>query len=121
MPHPDLADRVMRQRDVIPPHRLPFLISTTTQDSFNPSLLARAHHASATPATSGPKPTSQLTTTVLPVVLGAGYVAQCPQALESETKDKELIHHQCPRSLCYRGSDLSAPEACQEALARRCQ
>lgn len=77
MPHPHHADLVMGRapvrREVIPPHRLPFLVSTTIQGTHNPSLMARASNPSGAASTEGPKPTSQLMTTVLPVVLGAGY------------------------------------------------
>lgn len=80
MPHPHHADLVMRhgppvRREVIPPHRLPFLVPTTVQGTHIPSLVARAPSSSGTALTGGDKPTSSLTTTVLPVVLGAGYVA----------------------------------------------
>jgi len=73
MPHHH-ADMVMRhnpvRRDVVPSHRLPFLVSTPSQNLDMPSLVARAPVSSET----GEKPTSSMTTTVLPVVLGAGYV-----------------------------------------------
>lgn len=80
MPHPHHADQVMRRapvrREVIPPHRLPFLVHTVSQDTQTPALVARAPNGSGPASSSGgEKPTSNLTTTVLPVVLGAGYVA----------------------------------------------
>lgn len=121
MPHHDHTHRVVRRREVIPPHRLPFLVPTTTQDTFIPSLVARGPHSSGTPANQGPKPTSTLTTTVLPVVLGAGCVAHYPQRLKSETNDRKLTPYQCPCYLRHRGPNFSAPKTRQEAHAGRCQ
>lgn len=76
MPHHH-ADLVMGhthvRRDVVPPHRLPFLVPTTSHLPNMPSLVVRAP-ASAETTSGGEKATSNLTTTVLPVVLGAGYV-----------------------------------------------
>jgi hypothetical protein len=76
MPHHH-ADLVMRhtsiQREVVPSHRLPFLVPSASQNAYMPSLVARAP-SSETGSGGGEKPTSSMTTTVLPVVLGAGYV-----------------------------------------------
>ncbi|OQE18469.1 hypothetical protein PENFLA_c021G05129 [Penicillium flavigenum] len=78
MPHAHHAGLVMRnhvRRDVIPPHRLPFLVPSTSSIATNlPSLVARAE---ASTTVTGEKPTSNLTTTVLPVVLGAGVPILC--------------------------------------------
>ncbi|KAJ5150571.1 uncharacterized protein N7500_010760 [Penicillium coprophilum] len=78
MPHAHHAGLVMRnhlRRDVIPPNRLPFLVPTTSSIATKlPSLVARAE---ASTAITGEKPTSNLTTTVLPVVLGAGLPILC--------------------------------------------
>ncbi|CAG8193754.1 unnamed protein product [Penicillium nalgiovense] len=77
MPHAHHAGLVMRNhvRDVIPPHRLPFLVPSPSSIATKlPSLVARAE--SSTTVT-GEKPTSNLTTTVLPVVLGAGVPILC--------------------------------------------
>jgi hypothetical protein len=66
------------RRDVVPSHRLPFLVPTTTHLVTNmPSLVARAPESSESGTTTGTKPTSNLTTTVLPVVLGAGVPILC--------------------------------------------
>ncbi|KAJ5907956.1 hypothetical protein N7495_000638 [Penicillium taxi] len=70
------------RRDVIPSQRLPFLFSaaSTTIGSVLPSLVARddsTSTASATETSSGEKPTSNLMTTVLPVVFGAGIPIIC--------------------------------------------
>lgn len=77
MPHHH-ADMVMRhtllRREVVPSHRLPFLVPTASQNLNMPSLVARAPASSETGSGGGEKPTSSMTTTVLPVVLGAGYV-----------------------------------------------
>lgn len=78
MPHPHHADHAMRhapvRREVIPPHRLPFVVPAVAQDTHSPALVARAPNASGSASPGGQKPTSSMTTTVLPVVLGAGYV-----------------------------------------------
>ncbi|CRL19005.1 unnamed protein product [Penicillium camemberti] len=64
------------RRDVIPPHRLPFVVPSASSIATQlPSLVARSESSST--ATAGPKPTSNLTTTVLPVVLGAGVPILC--------------------------------------------
>ncbi|KAJ5882155.1 uncharacterized protein N7529_000827 [Penicillium soppii] len=65
------------RRDVVPSHRLPFLVPTTTLVTNMPSLVARAPESSESGTTNGAKPTSNLTTTVLPVVLGAGVPILC--------------------------------------------
>ncbi|KAJ6085921.1 hypothetical protein N7486_010202 [Penicillium sp. IBT 16267x] len=69
------------QRDVIPSHRLPLLVPTTTVLGMGlPSLVARADSSTSTSSCSGgscEKPTSNLDTTVLPVVLGAGVPIVC--------------------------------------------
>ncbi|KAJ5176423.1 uncharacterized protein N7482_002300 [Penicillium canariense] len=91
MPHHLHADvdRVMRhsvvRREVIPSDRLPFLVPSiaTAPGAGFPSLIARAPASSETTGTSDcgssgcTKPTSNLTTTVLPVVLGAGVPILC--------------------------------------------
>ena len=69
----------MTRREVVPSHRLPLLVQTTTTVATDPpSLVARSPSSSETAAcgqgSSCEKPTSNLTTTVIPVVLGAGYV-----------------------------------------------
>ncbi|KAJ5810927.1 hypothetical protein N7447_010443 [Penicillium robsamsonii] len=78
MSHAHHAGLVMRnhlRRDVIPPNRLPFLVPTTSSIATKlPSLVPRAE---ASTAITGEKPTSNLTTTVLPVVLGAGLPILC--------------------------------------------
>lgn len=73
--HPNLVTRTHNRRDVIPPHRLPFLVPSTTIAPDGPSLVARSEESSG--ATPGAKPTSNMTTTVLPVVLGAGVPILC--------------------------------------------
>ncbi|KAJ5763333.1 hypothetical protein N7533_002014 [Penicillium manginii] len=60
------------RREVIPTARLPFLVPSDTIHHA-PSLVARAPAAEST----GEKPTSNMTTTVLPVVLGAGVPILC--------------------------------------------
>ncbi|KAJ5963362.1 uncharacterized protein N7479_003238 [Penicillium vulpinum] len=62
------------RRDVVPPNRLPFLVPSTIITTKSPSLVARAESPEPT---SGEKPTSNLTTTVLPVVLGVGLPILC--------------------------------------------
>lgn len=83
MPHHHDLDLVMRhslvQRDVIPAQRLPLLVPTSTlmPGAGLPSLVARAPSSDSTGCANGAncdKAPSNLTTTVLPVVLGAGYV-----------------------------------------------
>ena len=81
MSHAHHAGLVMRhapvRRDVVPSHRLPFLVPSTTPLATMPSLVARAPESSASGSTNGEKPTSNMTTTVLPVVLGAGLPILC--------------------------------------------
>ncbi|CDM28053.1 hypothetical protein DTO013E5_4017 [Penicillium roqueforti] len=73
--HARLAMRNHVRRDVIPSHRLPFLVPTTSSIPTKlSSIVARSESAEPT---SGVKPTSDLTTTVLPVVLGAGIPILC--------------------------------------------
>ncbi|KAJ5570389.1 uncharacterized protein N7459_009819 [Penicillium hispanicum] len=87
MPHHH-ADLVMGhypvRREVIPSKRLPLLLPTSTVlGSGLPTLVARAPSSDSTDSStcsSGSnceKPTSNLTTTVLPVVLGAGVPILC--------------------------------------------
>ncbi|KAJ5191157.1 uncharacterized protein N7498_010142 [Penicillium cinerascens] len=80
MPHHH-ADMVMRHtllpREVVPSHRIPFLVPTASQNLNMPSLVARAPASSETGSSGGEKPTSSMTTTVLPVVLGAGVPILC--------------------------------------------
>lgn len=78
MPHAHHAGLVMRhhRRDVIPTNRLPFLAPSATSIVTDiPSLVGRSEEPTA--VTSGEKPVSNLTTTVLPVVLGAGIPILC--------------------------------------------
>ncbi|KAJ5149343.1 hypothetical protein N7448_000921 [Penicillium atrosanguineum] len=74
MPHYH-ADLVMRhtyvRREVVPPHRLPFLVPNASQIPNMPSLVVRAPASAETTSSQG-KATSMTMTTVLPVVLGAG-------------------------------------------------
>ncbi|KAJ5144105.1 uncharacterized protein N7515_002892 [Penicillium bovifimosum] len=73
--HAGLVMRNHFRRDVVPSHRLPFLApSATSIVAELPSLVARAEESGRT---TGEKPTSNLTTTVLPVVLGAGVPILC--------------------------------------------
>ncbi|KAJ5655597.1 hypothetical protein N7507_007547 [Penicillium longicatenatum] len=66
------------RRDVVPSHRLPLLVPTTTHLGGLPSLVVRADSSTSTStSTSSEKPTSNLDTTVLPVVLGAGVPIIC--------------------------------------------
>ncbi|KAJ5578965.1 hypothetical protein N7450_007832 [Penicillium hetheringtonii] len=69
------------RREVVPPARLPFLVpSDSVNPSSVPSLVARAPNADSTSSCTGSsceKPTSNMTTTVLPVVLGAGVPILC--------------------------------------------
>lgn len=64
------------RRDVVPAHRLPFLVPSTPLATSMPTIVARAPEASES-TTNGAKPTSNMTTTVLPVVLGAGVPILC--------------------------------------------
>ncbi|CAG8043561.1 unnamed protein product [Penicillium olsonii] len=73
MPHSGLRNI---RRDVVPAHRLPFLVPSSTPLANMPALAARAPEASQS-TTNGDKPTSNMTTTVLPVVLGAGLPILC--------------------------------------------
>ncbi|KAJ5787402.1 hypothetical protein N7457_002392 [Penicillium paradoxum] len=74
--HPGLVMRNHNRRDVVPSHRLPFLVPTTTSIVTNgPTLVARSEESSE--VTTGEKPSSNLTTTVLPIVLGAGIPILC--------------------------------------------
>ncbi|KAJ5683214.1 hypothetical protein N7462_006379 [Penicillium macrosclerotiorum] len=81
MPHAHHAGLVVRnapvRREVIPSDRLPLLVPTTTATTGAgfPSLVVRA--PASTESSSGEKPTSNLYTTVLPVVLGAGVPIVC--------------------------------------------
>ncbi|KAJ5665624.1 uncharacterized protein N7477_008072 [Penicillium maclennaniae] len=79
MPHHHV-DLVMRhahvRREVVPPHRLPFLVPTASHIPNMPSLVIRAP-ASAETTASGDKATSMTMTTVLPIVLGAGVPIIC--------------------------------------------
>ncbi|KAJ5718104.1 hypothetical protein N7488_003750 [Penicillium malachiteum] len=78
--HPDLMMGHRFRRDVIPENRLQHIAATLTDRSFDiPSLVARAASSSATTSTSSSseKSTSNLDTTVLPVVLGAGVPIIC--------------------------------------------
>ncbi|OOQ86618.1 hypothetical protein PEBR_20492 [Penicillium brasilianum] len=84
MPHHHDPNLVMRHslvpREVIPSVRLPLLVPTTTTmpGAGLPSLVARAPSSSETTgSSSSEKPTSNMTTTVLPVVLGAGVPVLC--------------------------------------------
>ncbi|KAJ6000273.1 hypothetical protein N7481_000682 [Penicillium waksmanii] len=71
--HHDMALRhTHARREVVPAARLPLLVPSNTIHHA-PSLVARAPAAEST----GEKPTSNLTTTVLPVVLGAGVPIIC--------------------------------------------
>ncbi|CAI7641843.1 unnamed protein product [Penicillium glandicola] len=68
MPHAHHAGLVMRnhvRRDVIPPNRLSLLVPATKLSSLVP-------RAETSTTTTGETSTSNLTTTVLPIVLGAG-------------------------------------------------
>ncbi|KAJ5556886.1 hypothetical protein N7494_000801 [Penicillium frequentans] len=66
------------RRDVIPSHRLPLLVPTTTDLGVGfPSLVVRSDSTSTSTSTSNEKATSNLDTTVLPVVLGAGVPIIC--------------------------------------------
>ncbi|KAJ5501653.1 hypothetical protein N7453_006470 [Penicillium expansum] len=78
MSHAHHAGLVMRnhvRRDVIPPNRLSFLVPSTSSIATKLSTLV-ARSESSEP-TSGAKAASNLTTTVLPIVLGAGVPILC--------------------------------------------
>ncbi|KAJ5610041.1 hypothetical protein N7510_006760 [Penicillium lagena] len=80
MPHAHHANlHHPNQREVVPVHRLPLLMSSS--DSTSPALFARAPQPSSTSdcakGSNCTKPESELTTTVLPVVLGAGVPLLC--------------------------------------------
>lgn len=81
--HHDMALRHARaRREVVPAARLPLLVPSdavpSSSSSSFPSLVARAPDSESTSSCANggscEKPTSNMTTTVLPVVLGAGYV-----------------------------------------------
>ncbi|KAJ5099252.1 hypothetical protein N7532_006253 [Penicillium argentinense] len=85
MPHAHHIDSAMRhahvRREVVPAARLPLLVpSSSVQPTQFPSLMARDSESTSSSCSSGghcEKPTSNLTTTVLPVVLGAGVPVLC--------------------------------------------
>lgn len=84
MPHALHHDMALRhthaRREVVPAARLPLLVpSDTINPSTVPSLVARAPDSESTcnGGSCGEKPTSNMTTTVLPVVLGAGVPILC--------------------------------------------
>lgn len=120
MPHAHHADLVMRhvpvRREVVPPHRLPLLVPTTAQGTELPSLVARAP-ASSNTSSSGEKPTSSLTTTVLPVVLGAGYVLE--NSPRGQPGSMQLTVDQRSHHMCHRRPDFPSPETCEETDAGR--